>query len=342
MNETINFSSASLPAVAADAWRLCVAPMLDWTDAHCRALHRVLAPSARLYSEMLHAHAVIHGDRTRLLAHDGDGHPVALQLGGSEPEILAEAARIGAGWGYDEINLNVGCPSDRVQAGRFGACLMREPARVAACVAAMREQVSLPVTVKCRIGVDEQEDYSDLRAFIDQVAAAGCDTFVVHARKAWLKGLSPKENREVPPLCYPVVYRLRRERPDLRIVINGGIVDVDSALQHLKQVDGVMLGRAAWHDGYVLHRLDAALSGAPLQPRRTLVRRFLPYVQAQLAQGVALRHLLRALLGLYHGQPGGRAYRQRLSEGASRPGAGLEVIEQALAEVCRVDEGESE
>lgn len=316
-------------------WRLCVAPMIDWTDAHCRAFHRVVAPSARLYTEMLHAHAVIHGDRTRLLAHPGDGHPVALQLGGSEPETLAEAARIGAEWGYDEINLNVGCPSDRVQAGRFGACLMREPERVADCVAAMRAAVTIPVTVKCRLGVDEQEEYSTLRGFVDTVADVGCATFIVHARKAWLQGLSPKENREIPPLRPDYVYRLRHERPDLRIVINGGIVDVEAALQHLQQVDGVMLGRAAWHDTHVLHRLDACLNGTALQSRQALVRQFMPYVQAQLAQGVALKHITRVMLGLYHGQPGGRAYRQRMSEAAGRPGAGVDVIEQALAAVAR-------
>ena len=309
--------------------------MMDWTDTHCRAFHRVLAPRARLYTEMLHAQAVIQGDRTRLLGFDASEHPVALQLGGSDPAALAEAARVGAAWGYEEINLNCGCPSDRVQAGRFGACLMREPALVAQCVAAMRAALEasgtpVPVTVKCRLGVDDQEEYETLLGFIDTIAQAGCDTFVVHARKAWLKGLSPKENREVPPLRYEHVYRLKRERPALRIVINGGIAEVVPALAHLEHVDGVMLGRAAYHDPYVLHRLDAALSGAPLRSRVELLRAFLPYVEAQCARGVAVKHITRHILGLFHAQPGGRAFRQMLSEGASKPGAGVALIERAL------------
>lgn len=315
---------------AYDEWCLSVAPMMDWTDRVCRAFHRTLAPGARLYTEMVHAQAVIHGDRERLLGFDPMEHPVALQLGGSEPAALAQAARIGADRGYDEINLNVGCPSDRVQAGRFGACLMREPTRVAECVAAMRAVVSIPVTVKCRLGVDEQEEYGTLLGFIDTVAAGGCDTFVVHARKAWLKGLSPKENREVPPLRYGHVYRLKQERPALRILINGGITTVDAARAHLAQVDGVMLGRAAYHDPHVLHRLDAALAGTAEQPREALLRAFLPWAEAQLARGLALRHVTRHILGLFHGQPGGRAFRQILSEGASRPGTGIELIERAL------------
>lgn len=320
------------PASPSDAaWRLSVAPMMDWTDRVCRAFHRTLAPGARLYTEMVHAHAVIHGDRGRLLGFDVMEHPVALQLGGSEPATLAQAARIGADRGYDEINLNCGCPSDRVQAGRFGACLMREPALVADCVAAMRAQVTVPVTVKCRLGVDEQEEYDTLRGFIDTVAASGCDTFVVHARKAWLKGLSPKENREVPPLRHALVHRLKQDRPALRILINGGITELEPALAQLAHVDGVMLGRAAYHDPYLLHRLDAALRGAELHSREALLRRFLPWVQAQLAQGLALRHVTRHILGLFHGQPGGRAFRQILSEGTSRPGAGIELIERALA-----------
>jgi tRNA-dihydrouridine synthase A len=316
-------------------WRLSVAPMMDWTDRVCRAFHRALAPGARLYTEMVHAQAVVHGDRERLLGFDPMEHPVALQLGGSEPAVLAQAARIGVEWGYDEINLNCGCPSDRVQAGRFGACLMREPALVAECVAAMRAAVtasarSVPVTVKCRLGVDEQEEYETLLGFIDTVAAAGCDTFVVHARKAWLKGLSPKENREVPPLRHEHVHRLKRERPGLRILINGGIVGVEQALAQLEHVDGVMLGRAAYHDPHVLHRLGAALAGTPERSREALLRAFLPWVEAQLAQGLALRHVTRHILGLFHGQPGGRAFRQILSEGASKPNAGIELIERAL------------
>ena len=318
------------------AWRVSVAPMMDWTDRHCRAFHRVLAPGARLYTEMVHAHAVMLGDRQRLLGFDASEHPVALQLGGSEPELLAQAARVGAEWGYDEINLNVGCPSDRVQAGRFGACLMREPALVAECVAAMRAAVDVPVTVKCRLGVDEQEEYDALLDFIDTVAAAGCDTFIVHARKAWLKGLSPKENREVPPLRHELVHRLKRERPQLRILINGGIAQVGAALEQLQHVDGVMLGRAAYHDPYVLHRLDAALAGTPLRSREELLLAYLPYVQAQCAQGVAVKHIGRHVLGLFHGQPGGRLFRQVLSQGGATAGTDAGLIERALDAVRQV------
>jgi tRNA-dihydrouridine synthase A len=311
--------------------------MMDWTDTHCRAFHRVLAPHARLYTEMVHANAVIHGDRAKLLAMDASEHPVALQLGGSEPALLAQAARIGAEWGYDEVNLNCGCPSDRVQAGRFGACLMREPALVAEGVAAMVAAVRdaglahVPVTVKCRLGVDDDDDYARFLAFIDTVAAAGCGLFVVHARNAWLKGLSPKENREVPPLKYDWAYRLKRERPGLRIEVNGGIAAVDAAMAHLQHVDGVMLGRAAYHDPYVLHRLDVALHGGELRDRESLLRAYAPYVHAQLARGVALKHITRHVLGLFQGQRGGRAFRQVLSEGAHRPGAGWDLVERALA-----------
>jgi tRNA-dihydrouridine synthase A len=313
--------------------RLCVAPMMDWTDRHCRVFHRLLAPHARLYTEMVHAQAVRLGDRERLLGFDPVEHPLALQLGGSEPAMLAEAARIGADWGYDEINLNVGCPSDRVQAGRFGACLMKEPALVADCVAAMAAAVSVPVSVKCRLGVDEMEDYEHFAAFVDTVAAAGCTVFLVHARKAWLQGLSPKENREVPPLRYEWAYRLKRERPQLTVVLNGGLDAPDTVLAQLTHVDGVMLGRAAYHDPYLLHRLDRALfdPALPLYPRDALLRAMQPYVQRQCAAGVALKHISRHLLGLYHGQPGGRAFRQVISTGAHRGDAGWDLLEQALA-----------
>jgi tRNA-dihydrouridine synthase A len=316
--------------------RLSVAPMMDWTDTHCRVFHRLLAPSARLYSEMVHANAVIHGDRARLLAMDPGEHPVALQLGGSDPAALAQAARIGAGHGFDEINLNCGCPSDRVQAGRFGACLMREPALVAESVAAMIAAAvvdgrRVPVTVKCRLGVDDDHDWDRFLAFIDTVAAAGCRSFVVHARNAWLKGLSPKENREVPPLRYDWAYRLKHERPDLQVVVNGGIATVDEALEHLRHADGAMLGRAAYHDPYLLHRLDAAITGRATSPRETLLRALRPYVEAQLSAGVALKHITRHLLGLFHGQPGGRAFRQVLSEGAHKPGADWRLVEEALS-----------
>ncbi|UYK80547.1 tRNA dihydrouridine(20/20a) synthase DusA [Xanthomonas sacchari] len=311
--------------------RLSVAPMMDWTDRHCRVFHRLLAPSARLYTEMVHANAVVLGDRARLLDFDAVEHPLALQLGGSEPALLAQAARIGQDWGYDEINLNCGCPSDRVQAGRFGACLMREPALVAECVAAMVAAVDIPVTVKCRLGVDQDDDYAVFLAFVDQVAAAGCGLFVVHARNAWLQGLSPKENREVPPLRYDWAHRLKRERPQLQVVLNGGLAAVETAQAQLQAVDGVMLGRAAYHDPYVLHRLDAALTGAAPRPRAELLHALRPYVEARLAEGLALKHITRHLLGLFHGQPGGRVFRQVLSEGAHRPGADWALLERALA-----------
>ncbi len=311
--------------------RLSVAPMMDWTDSHCRVFHRLLAPHARLYTEMVHAQAVIHGDRDRLLGFDRSEHPVALQLGGSEPAALAQAAHIGQEWGYDEINLNVGCPSDRVQAGRFGACLMKEPALVADSIAAMIAAVEVPVTVKCRLGVDEEEDYGRFLDFIDTVAAAGCRIFFVHARKAWLQGLSPKENREIPPLRYDWAYRLKRERPQLTIAVNGGIDAIEDVQGHLQHTDGVMLGRAAYHDPYLLHRLDVALFGGELRTRTELLRAMRPYVEAKLGQGAALKHISRHVLGLFHGQPGGRAFRQVLSEGAHRPGADWSLLEQALA-----------
>ena len=310
---------------------LSVAPMMDWTDSHCRVFHRLLSPHARLYTEMVHAQAVIHGDRDRLLGFDEGEHPVALQLGGSEPDLLAQAARIGEEWGYDEINLNVGCPSDRVQAGRFGACLMKEPALVADSMAAMIAAVAIPVTVKCRLGVDELEDYERFRAFIDTVADAGCTTFFVHARKAWLQGLSPKENREIPPLRYEWAYQLKQERPDLTIAVNGGIATETDVQVHLRHSDGVMLGRAAYHDPYLLHALEASLWGAPLRGRAELLRALRPYVEARLTAGVALKHITRHVLGLFHGQPGGRMFRQILSEGAHRPGADWSLVERALA-----------
>ena len=309
--------------------------MMDWTDRHCRVFHRLLAPHARLYTEMVHANAVVLGDRGRLLGFDPVEHPLALQLGGSEPEALARATRIGVEWGYDEVNLNCGCPSDRVQAGRFGACLMREPGLVAECVAAMIDAASLdgrdvPVTVKCRLGVDDDHEYERFVAFIDAVAAAGCNTFVVHARNAWLQGLSPKENREVPPLRYDWAWRLKRERPRLQVLVNGGIASAAQAEVQLQHVDGVMLGRAAYHDPYVLHGLDAALYGGQVLPREALLRQLQPYVERQLSGGVALKHITRHVLGLFHGQPGGRLFRQVLSEGAHRPGADWALVERAL------------
>ena len=318
--------------IAAERLRLSVAPMMDWTDTHCRNFLRVLAPHARLYTEMVHANAVIHGDRTKLLTKDDSQHPVALQLGGSEPALLAQAARIGAEDGFDEINLNCGCPSDRVQAGRFGACLMREPALVADCVAAMIDAApTTPITVKCRLGVDDDHEWVRFLAFIDTIASAGCSMFVVHARNAWLKGLSPKENREVPPLRYDWAYRLKRERPQLQVIVNGGIADFTEAGAHLDHADGAMLGRAAYHDPYLLHRLDAAWFDAPVRSRSDLLRAWRPYVEDQLSSSIALKHMTRHILGLFHGERGGRAFRQILSEGAHRPGAQWSLIEQALA-----------
>ena len=305
--------------------------MMDWTDRHCRSFHRILAPGARLYTEMVHAQAVLHGDRERLLGFDAGEHPLALQLGGSDPALLAEAAAVGERFGYDEINLNVGCPSDRVQAGRFGACLMKEPPVVAACVAAMAAAVTIPVTVKCRLGVDEQEDYRAFVAFIDTVAEAGCQEFVVHARKAWLIGLSPKENRDIPPLRYDWVHRLKRERPHLWITLNGGLDTVEACLQQLQAVDAVMLGRMAYHEPYRLHQLDCALHGRTPQAREALLRAYLPYVEEKLGAGLAVKHITRHILGLFHAQAGGRAFRQILSEGAPKSGAGIDLIERALA-----------
>ncbi len=304
--------------------------MLDWTDRHCRYFHRLLSPHARLYTEMVTSAALVRGKQLRLLEHSQQEHPVALQLGGSDPQELAIAARYGADAGYDEINLNVGCPSDRVQSGKFGACLMREPSLVGDCVRAMRESVEVPVTVKCRIGVDDQDDYADLQRFTETMVGAGVDILVVHARKAWLQGLSPKENREIPPLDYERVYRLKREFPHLVIVINGGITTVEQVQAHLKQVDGVMLGRAAYHDPYVLAQVEAALYGEALPERETVIRHLRPYIEAELARGTALKHITRHLLGLFQGEPGARSFRRVLSEGAHQPGAGWGLIEQAL------------
>jgi tRNA-dihydrouridine synthase A len=309
--------------------------MMDWTDRHCRMFHRSLTRHARLYTEMLTAAAVMHGDRERLLGFDAGEHPVALQLGGADPAQMAQAARIGADFGYGEINLNVGCPSDRVQSGRFGACLMREPALVAECVAAMIAAAPVEVTVKCRIGVDEQDPEQSLFALVDACAAAGVHTFVVHARKAWLEGLSPKENRDIPPLDYALVHRLKRERPHLTIAINGGFASLEAAAAQLEHVDGVMLGRAAYHTPDLLGRVDAALfdpSAAEVAPEEA-VRAFLPYIRAQTGAGVRLNAITRHMLGLFHGRPGARAWRRRLTVQSHAPAAGAEVVEAALEEV---------
>jgi tRNA-dihydrouridine synthase A len=310
--------------------------MMDWTDRHCRMLHRTLSSRALLYTEMLTTGAVLHGDRARLLAFNPGEYPVALQLGGSEPAELAAAARLGEAEGYDEINLNVGCPSDRVQSGRFGACLMREPELVAECMAALGAAVKVPVTVKCRIGVDDQDPEESLFRLVDLCAQAGVTSFVVHARKAWLKGLSPKENRDVPPLDYPLVHRLKRERPELTIAINGGIGSLDEALEHLEAVDGVMLGRAAYHTPAILGEVDRRVFGAGEDVDAfQAVELYRPYVLGELAKGTHLAAMTRHMLGLFHGLPGARAWRRILTVEGVKSGAGVEVIDAALAEVLR-------
>jgi tRNA-dihydrouridine synthase A len=320
-------------AVADRSHRFCVAPMMDWTDRHCRLFHRRLSRHARLYTEMVTAEAIRHGKREQLLGFAAEEQPVALQLGGSDAAKLAEAAAIGEAWGYCEINLNVGCPSDRVQGGNFGACLMAEPDLVAACVAAMRARVSIPVTVKCRIGIDDQDSEADLSRFIETVAGAGCSTFIVHARKAWLKGLSPKENREIPPLDYGRVYRLKAARPDLTIVINGGIATLDEAEAHLAHVDGVMLGRAAYQTPYVLAEVDRRFfDSTEMSPsRRDIVLGLVDDVRRHIENGGRLNNVTRHILGVYHGQPRARAFRRYLSENAVRAGAGEDVLRAAVA-----------
>ncbi len=315
--------------------RFCVAPMMDRTDRHCRFFHRLLSRRARLYTEMLTAGAVIHGDRDRLLGFGPAERPVALQLGGSELDMLAEAARIGERFGYDEINLNCGCPSDRVKKGRFGASLMAEPELVGRCLAAMRAAVSIPVTVKCRIGIDDQDDGA-LDRFVETVhALSGVTVFIVHARKAWLKGLSPKQNREVPPLRYELVFRLKAERPDLCIVLNGGVADLDAAEALLADgaVDGVMLGRAAYSDPWLLADVDRRLFGAhnPVEARREAVAALLPYAERLAADGIRLHALARHLHGLFQSRPGARAFRRHLAENAHLPGAGANVLAAAAS-----------
>ncbi len=306
--------------------------MMDWTDRHCRFFHRGLTRHALLYTEMVTADAVLRGDRERLLGFSAEEHPIALQLGGSDPMKLADAARIGEDLGYDEINLNVGCPSDRVQEGRFGACLMAEPDLVARGVAAMIAAVKIPVTVKCRIGIDQQDEEADFQHFIETVVAAGCTTFIVHARKAWLSGLSPKQNREVPPLDYARVYRLKQARPDLTIVINGGITTLGACDEHLRHVDGVMLGRAAYQEPYILADVDRRYfaSNHADSTRREALERMLPYIEAHIARGGRLSNITRHVLGLYHGQPRARAFRRHLSEQSPREGADASVLADAV------------
>ncbi|MDH3968189.1 MAG: tRNA dihydrouridine(20/20a) synthase DusA [Rhodospirillales bacterium] len=312
--------------------RLSVAPMMDWTDRHCRFFLRLISRRALLYTEMVPTGAIVHGDRARFLAFHPAERPLALQLGGAEPVQLAECAEAAAAAGYDEVNLNVGCPSDRVQHARFGACLMAEPELVGRCVAAMAAASALPVTVKTRTGIDERDSYAELKGFVETVAAAGCRSFTVHARKAWLQGLSPKQNRELPPLDYDRVYRLKEDFRELEIVLNGGVQSLDEAQAHLARVDGVMIGRAAYQNPYVLAEADRRLFGEDPPPpgREAVVRALLPYAAAQCAEGVPVKSIIRHILGLFNGLPGARAWRRHLSEAAHRPGAGPEVIEAAL------------
>jgi tRNA-dihydrouridine synthase A len=312
-----------------------VAPMMDWTDRHCRVFHRKLTRRALLYTEMVTAQAIRHGDRERLLGFDDVEQPVALQLGGSDPVLLAEAARIGEDFGYCEINLNVGCPSDRVQEGRFGACLMAEPQLVADCIAAMQAAVKIPVTIKCRIGIDEQDEVEALDRFVETVSATGCDTFIVHARKAWLKGLSPKENREIPPLNYARVHDLKAKFPNLKIILNGGLTSLEHSKDEQKTLDGVMLGRAAYHTPWLLADVDRMFFGEPnpFDNRIEAALAMFPYIEQQLAQGQWLSKITRHMLGLFHGQPGGRLWRQIISEQSHLPDAGTEVLSRALEAV---------
>ncbi|MEM5518246.1 tRNA dihydrouridine(20/20a) synthase DusA [Henriciella sp. AS95] len=320
-------------------YRFSVAPMMDWTDRHCRMFHRSLSKRALLWTEMVTADAVIHGDRSRLIGFNEAEHPVVLQLGGSEPAKLAEASRIAEGFGYDEVNINCGCPSDRVQSGRFGACLMQEPDVVADCVAAMRDAVSIPVTVKCRVAVDEDPPRETLFGFVDKVAAAGCEVFTVHARKAWLSGLSPKENRDIPPLDYDLVADLKAERPDLTIILNGGIKTLADSAEHLKTFDGVMLGRAAYQTPYLLAAADRLIETGEgddtldMDACLAALETYRPYMAEQLAAGWKLSSMTRHMMGLFAGQPGARGWRRTLSEKAVKPGADLSVLDEALRHV---------
>ncbi len=315
--------------------RLSIAPMLDWTDRYCRYFLRLISRHTLLYTEMVPTGAILHGDRARFLDFDVSEHPLALQLGGSEPDDLARCARLGEQWGYDEINLNVGCPSDRVQSGSFGACLMLTPEVVADAVKAMRDAVDIEVTVKHRIGVDEQDSYEALRDFVGRVSEAGCASFIVHARKAWLQGLSPKENREIPPLSYETVHRLKRDFPHLTFVINGGITSLGQAEEQLAFVDGVMIGREAYQNPWILAEADRRIFGdpSPAPDRHQVIERLLPYAERMLSRGVPLNRVTRHILGLFHGCPGARRFRRVLSEGAHLPAADSRLIVQAAAEV---------
>jgi tRNA-dihydrouridine synthase A len=321
-------------------YRFCVAPMMEWTDRHCRVFHRLLSRRARLYTEMVTANAILHGPRERLIGFDMREQPVAIQLGGPEPAALAEAAKIAEDFGYCEINLNVGCPSGRVKSGAFGACLMREPDLVAECVAALKRAVQVPVSVKCRLGVDDQEPREALFTLAEKVFAAGTDALVVHARMAWLKGHSPRENREIPPLDYALVHALKREHPRLPIIINGGIPSLNDAQAQLAFVDGVMMGRAAYQNPEILLRVDPILFGEPaaFASARAALVAYVPYIRVQLDQGVPLSAMTRHLLGLFAGQPGARTFRRIVATEAVKPGATIDVIARALAEIDRASQ----
>lgn len=310
---------------------ISIAPMMDWTDRHDRFFLRLIAPHVLLYTEMLTTGAILHGDYKKFLKFDPAEHPVALQLGGSEPEKLAQCARIGEEFGYDEINLNVGCPSDRVKSGKFGACLMLEPLRVADCIAAMNAVVKIPVTVKCRTGVDQQDSYEELIHFIQTIASAGCNIFIIHARKAWLSGLSPKENREIPPLCYEVVRQVKKDLPHLNIILNGGIKTIADIDAQLPYVDGVMIGREAYSNPYFLTEIEKKYFAASDSPsRHEIVMKFIPYIAAQMQENIKLSSITRHILGLFLGQKNGRIWRRYLSENTHREGAGVEVLQEAL------------
>ncbi|MCG7896291.1 MAG: tRNA dihydrouridine(20/20a) synthase DusA [Candidatus Thiodiazotropha taylori] len=315
--------------------RLSVAPMLDWTDRYCRYFLRLISSHVLLYTEMVTTGAILHGNRARFLDFDPSEHPVALQLGGSEPEALGQCAKLGEAWGYDEINLNVGCPSDRVQSGRFGACLMLTPELVADCIKAMRDQVTIDVTVKHRIGVDDQDSYQALCDFVGKVSEAGCETFIVHARKAWLQGLSPKENREIPPLHYETVHQLKRDYPDLQIIINGGITTLEQVEENLKQVDGVMIGREAYNNPWILSQADSliyASEGSPAS-RHQIIEAMIPYIDQELSAGTPINRITRHILGLFQGLPGAKKWRRMLSEEAHKAGADSGLIRRAAAQV---------
>lgn len=309
----------------------CVAPMLDWTDKHCRYFHRLISQHAFLYTEMVTTGALIHGDHHRFLQFNAE-NPVAFQLGGSNPRELAICAKMIEDYGYDEVNLNIGCPSDRVQNGRFGACLMAEPELVAQCVAAMAQAVSIPVTIKSRIGIDERDSYAELKHFVSTVADAGCKTFILHARKAWLSGLSPKQNRDIPPLRYDVVYQIKQDFLTLEIILNGGMTTLDQAEDVLKHVDGVMLGREVYHNPYILADVDRRFFGDVKEPqsRQMILDLLMPYIQQQLAEGVRLNSISRHILGLFHGEPGAKIWRRHLSENVCKPGADINVLLDAL------------